>query len=234
MTYDTILSLSASLLNDGARDVYTNTVQLPYLNIARMELEEIFELNNIPVTNATSGIIEVPQGQTHIGFEQEVVDYGVLPGDLVEIQQLFESYSGQNNFIPMTRKETLIPYQPGSDLEVSYFRIWMWQKQKIVVPAAVNDIDLKIDYIRKLFTFLSVDDLEDENNIINTSTFFFQHVAGLCARFIDHDDARADSLDGMAGSSLQRSLGISIKAKQPIMTRRRPFRANFKTRRNIY
>lgn len=234
MTYDTILGLSASLLNDQSRDVYTNAVQLPYLNIARMELEEIFELNNIPVTNETSGIIEVPQGQDHIGFEAHVVDGPVLPSDLVEIQQLFESYSGQNNFIPMTRKETLTPFQPGSDIEVSYFRIWMWQDQEIVVPVAVNDIDIKINYIKKLFTFLIEEDLADENNIINTSTFFFQHVAGLCARFIDHDDARADSLDGMSANSLQRSLGISIKGKQPIMTRRRPFRASFKIRRNIY
>lgn len=234
MTYDTILDLSAALLNDSAKDVYTNAVQLPYLNIARMELEEIFELNNIPVTNATSAIIEIPQGQTRIGFDRTAVGYGILPGDLVEIQQLFESYSGQNNFIPMTRKETLTPYQPGSDLEVAYFRIWMWQEQEIVVPVAVNDIDLKINYIRKLFSYLAEGDLDDENNIINTSTFFSQHVAGLCARFIDHDDTRADALDGQAAASLQRSLGISIKGKQPIMTRRRPFRANYKTRRNIY
>lgn len=230
MTHSQILELSAGLLNDSDRDNYTDLVELPYYNIARIELEKIFELNNIPVTNETSAIVNVPAGITAIGFDT----IPELPSDLVEIQRLYESFENQNVFVPVTKKEYLTPYQPGAAVPVALFGVWAWIGQEIRVFESLNDIDLKIDYIRHLFTFLDESDLNNKNIIINTDDYFFYRVAGLCARFIMHDAGRADALDGNAAGALLTSLGISIKGKQPIMTRRRPFRASFKARRNIY
>ena len=148
MNYDQILALSAGLLNDSVRDVYTNEKQLPYLNIARMELQEIFELNSIPVTEATSGVINVIATQTRIGYEPTIAGGAVLPSDLIEIKQLFESQEGQDKFVPMTRKEFLTPFQLNDSVQVSYFRIWSWQEQEIRVPNALNDIDIKSTILR--------------------------------------------------------------------------------------
>ena len=229
MTYEEILTLSATLLNDTERAVYTNTVMLPFLNIARMELEEIFELNSIPVTNETSAVITVPIGVTKVGFATTPA----LPANLVEIQQLFESTFGQNTFIPMTKREYLTPYELGN-AQISFFRVWSWMNQEIRIFPAIVKIDLKIDYIRYLFYFLILADLTDTNITKNTSSFLQYRVASLCAEFIMHDSPRADALNRNAGSALERSLGISVKGMQGITTRRRPFRAGFKNRRRVY
>jgi hypothetical protein len=61
LTSGTVMNQAAALLNDPSRTVYTYPVQIPYLNQALQELQELFELNNIPVTDTvTSTPIEVP------------------------------------------------------------------------------------------------------------------------------------------------------------------------------
>jgi hypothetical protein len=229
MTYEEALALSAALLNDTARDVYTDEVMLPYLNMTLMELQEIFELNNIPVTNETSAAITIPEGDSILGFETTPA----LPSDLVEIRQLFESRVDQNLWVPVSKQEYLTPSNPGN-VELSYFGVWAWQEQEIRLFPLINDQDLRIDYIRSIFNFLELVDLTEDITVINAGSFIFNRTASFIAKFVMHDDARSETLNGQAGAALDRSLGISIKSKQSIFTRRRPFRAAFKRRRNNY
>ena len=226
MTYEEILTLGAALLNDTERAVYTDTVMLPYLNIARMELEEIFELNNIPTTNETSAVIIVPDGIDEIGFSTTPP----LPANLVEIQRLWESQTGQDNFFPVTKKDFLTSSILGNT-ERSFFGVWSWQDQKIKVLEAIVDIDLKLDYIKSLFTMLAISELGEENSIVNTSSYFQFRTPALCAEFIMGNTTRAESLNSNAFAALDRSLGISVKGKQSIYTRRMPFRSAYKRRR---
>lgn len=227
MTYKKLLELGAALLNDTDRAVYNDTIMLPYLNIARMELEEIFELNGIPVTNEQSLPIAVPLGTTTIGFGTTNPH---LPDDLVEIQRVWESQNGQNYYTPMTKKEFL---SPDNGAQFSSFGVWAWEDQAIKVHASIVDMDIKIDYIQSLFTFVDASMLNSQNSIRNTSSYLFNRVAGLCAQFVMHDNERAMMLNSAAGNALSTSLGISIKGKQIITTRRRPFRASYKARRGI-
>lgn len=226
MTYEEILEISAALLNDQERDVYTNIVMLPYLNIARMELEEIFELNNIPVTNASTAVLTIPDGNDEISFDTTPA----LPDDLIEIRQLWEATVDTDNYVPIDKREYLLHWATG---ERNMFGVWSWQDQAVKLLAAIVDIDVKIDYIKSLFTILDIDDITDENEVRNTSSFIQFRTAGLCAEFIGENKTRGDSLTGNAGAALERSLGISVKGKQTIFTRRRPFRAAFKRRRSI-
>lgn len=227
-TWAEILSGSAAALNDQNRAIYTNTVLLPYLNIALAELQEVFELNNIPVTNKTSATINVPAGTTSIGFTTTPA----LPADLVEIQELFESQEGQNAWIPVAKRNYLTPYYLGST-QITMFGVWAWMEQAIKVNAAIVDIDLKLDYIKFLFEPVVIGDINDDNTIINTDTFFIYRVAGLAAEFIGENKTRADTLNAFGVASLDRSLGISVKGQQSIPIRRRPFRAQFKRRRTM-
>ena len=228
MTYEKILELSAALLNDVARDAYTNTVMLPYLNIARMDLEEIFELNSIPVTSETSAVIELPIGTTAVGFGTNPP----LPANLIEIQELYESQSGLNNFFRVDKKDYITDYILGNT-ELSWFRVWSWQDQEIRLPSLIVAQDIKIDYIKSLFTPLVLSEIGLENSIKNTASFFQYRVAALCSEFIDENTERADSLNNNANSALERSLGISVKGMQTISYRRRPFRAGYKARRIV-
>lgn len=228
-TYEDVLDLSAASLNDSAKTTYTNAAILPYLNMALMELEEIFELNNIPTTEETSGIITVPDGSTVVGYDT----IPPLPSNLVDIKQLFESETGQNIFIPMTPVNSLTQNSLG-DVLVSQFRVYKWKGQQIEVLAASVDIDLKIEYIKSLFEFLTSNELDDVLAVVNSGSFLQFRAAGLIAELIEVDIVRADRLNNNAATALERSLGIGVKSTQAIFTRRRPFRSGFKRRRRVY
>lgn len=228
-TWTSLLSRSAALLNDQDRANYTDTVLLPYLNIALGELQEIFELNNIPVTNKTSGTLTVPSATSLIGFTTTPP----LPADLVEIQELFESATGQNTWIRVDKREFLTDSLLTGSTQISTFGVWAWIDQQIQVRPAIVSIDLKLDYIKTIFVEQVLSSLSSQNTILNTDTFFIYNVAGLAAEYIDENLTRADKLYQRAGMALDRSLGISVKGKQSIAVRRRPFRAAWKRRRTL-
>lgn len=230
MTWTELLNQVRALLNDTDGAVYTDTVLLPYLNIARGELQELFELNNIPVTNTTSDVINVPAGTSAIGFDTPLP--AVLPSDLVEIQQLWESQEDQNEWMPMTKREYLTAALLGNT-ELTIFQLWSWQQQQIRVRACIVDLDIKIDYICSLFSPLNIGDLSDQINILNIDSTLKFRTAALACEFIDEDETRATANNTYAVQALERSLGISIKGKQSIAVRRLPFRARFKAQRTM-
>lgn len=234
MTYEQVLASSAALLNDQERQVYTDAVLLAYLNIALAELQEMFELNNIPSTNEESTKIDVPIGQSTIGFPPAipVVGTAYLPSNLTEIRRLYCSSDGQNNWIgPVTKQEFITgDILPGGSNN-TFFNTWSWEDQEIRVIASITPLDIKLDYIKTLFPIpMVIGDIDDDLTILNSASFLQYRVAGLASDFIEENESRADKHNTFALASLDRSLGISVKSKQSIVSRRRPFRASFKRR----
>lgn len=229
MLWSKILERSAALLNDQVRANFTDEVLLPYLNIAKSELQEIFELNNIPVTAKTSEVINVAAGVTRIGFDTDPH----LPTDLIEIQELFNSLEDQNTWIPVDKVDYLTLSSMINNAPVAYFGVWAWKDQSCHFLESNSDLDIKLDYIKSLFVDLEEGELNNNNTIINTDTFFQYRTAAIAAEFIDENTSRSEGLNNYAGKALERSLGISVKGMQPIAFRRRPFRASYKARRII-
>jgi hypothetical protein len=223
----TVMDGSASLLNDTAKSVYTYIAQLPYLRIAMQELQELFELNNIPVTQDVSVIIPVNAGVTAITYDAAGTSASPkLPDNMVEPAQLWERAHNVDPFIPMTRRDYLPHYL--EDIQSNQFIYFVWESQQIRFLPAVQFNDIKIDYILQLFT--TVADQNTQINIINAATFLEYRTAALCAEFIERNVPSAQSLNAYAITGMDRVTGISSKSKQTIMTRRRPFRAGYKKR----
>lgn len=220
----TVMNTSASLMNDTARTVYTYAVQVPYLNMALRELQEYFELHNIPATQQVSALINIPAPQTQIVFNG--VGVPSLPSDMIEPLQLWERAEGIDPYIPMTKKDFLPHYLDGTT--ISTFGIYVWQDNKIKFMAASRDNDIKIDYLKHLFT--PVVDSTSIINAINAQTFLEYRTAALMAEFIERNKSSSDSLNGYATLAIDRATGIGIKGKQNIGTRRKPFRASYKRR----
>lgn len=219
-----VMNGSASLLNDSARTVYTYSAQLPYLKLALQELREHFELNNIPVTENVSAVINMPAGSTEINYN--AVGQPALPDDFVEPLELWERAEGVDPYTPMRRRDFLPHSQEG--VEINQFLIYVWQDQKIKVLPANRDNDIKIDYIKELFQ-----DIEDQDsiiNVVNAISFLEYRTAGLCAEFIERNLTSANGLNIYAIAGIERATGIGVKGKQSIQTRRRPFRASYKRR----
>lgn len=225
-----VMNAAASLLNDSAKSRYTYAVQLPYLNIAMGELQEIFELNNIPVTDTVSTLIEVPAGIVAVGYAPDPIipNTPYLPDDLIEPKIVWQRTAGIDPYTPVVRVDFLPRYISGT--EISQILCYTWQSQEIRFLPANIDIDLKLDYIKSLFVALTDDEGEDDILITNTQSFLNYRTASLCAQFVEENETRAVALDNDAGLALDRSLGIGTKGRQRIIVRHRPFRASYKRR----
>lgn len=221
-----IIKSVAALQNDAPQDVYTNLACLPYLNMAMRALQEEFELNNIPSTEHSSVSLEVAAGVHSIGFNTTPA----LPSDLIEIQQIWESASGTDTWTPMGRVDFL-PHYLENGTTINQFLIWAWLDQHIELIAANADNDLKLDYIKSIFVEVTAGNLEVNLPIINCQTYLEFKTAAMCSMFIGENETRAIALENQAIQALERSLGISVKGKQAISFRRRPFRSAWKSRR---
>lgn len=225
-----IITTVAGLMNDFTQSLYTNTACLPFFNLSLDELQELFELNDIPVTHNTSASITIPAGVSRLGHDT----VPAFPSDLIEISQLWESDRGRENWVPMTKKEFLPNFLRDGTL-ISQFLIWDLEHGRVKLIPANTPIDLKIDYIGSLFnTPILIRDINVNLPFTNIKTYLEYKTAALCAMFIAENESRAVALDSLAGTALSRALGIPIKGMQSVITRRRPFRASFKVRRTNY
>jgi hypothetical protein len=206
-----IIKTVAVLMNDAAQTQYNNVSCLPLLNLALDELQELYELNEIPVTNEVSAAITIKAGIDRLGFDTTPA----LPSDLIEIKQIWESIKGSNSYTPVVS--------------------WTWEHGRLKFTVSKNDLDLKINYIGSIFnTPILIKDINVDLPFNNIKTYLEYKTTALCAMFIAENPTRALALDSLAGTALSRALGIPIKGMQSIVTRRRPFRASFKRRGTNY
>lgn len=220
-----VMDKAASLQNDTAKTVYTYVAQMPYLNMALMELQEEFELHNIPVTNEISAVINIPANTTTV--VRAPGGPPAYPIDLVEIQQIWQRQEGIDPFIPMAPRAEFLP-QNLAGQQISQLGQWAFIDEEIRFLPANGDNDIKLDYVKSLF--VEVTDADDDIPITNVFSFLAYRTAGLCSEFIGENKTRADSLNNMAIMSIDRSMGISIKGKQAIITRRKPFMYGYRRR----
>lgn len=218
----TVMDASAALMNDSAKVTYGYTVQPPYLNMALQELQEYYELHNISVTEEVSSVIPVDAGDTEITYGATLTP--ALPDDMIMPKQLWERTRNTDPWTPMSKRDFLPHNLEG--VETNMFIYWVFQASKIKLLASNQDNDIKIDYIRELFT--PVVNESSFINVVNAATFLQYRTAGLMAEFIERNQPSADKLNSYAALAIDRAAGIDIKGKQNIMTRRRPFRGAYK------
>src|SRR4030095_5786278 len=221
-----VMDMAASLLNDTAKSTYTYAAQLPYLKIAANELKLEFQLNNIPVTNVSSQIIPMDIGMIQINPPDGAPPN--YPGDLVEIQQVWErAQNSTDPWIEVFHREFLPHFL--DDIPVNIFGYYVWQENRIkFCPAGCTSArEIKIDFINDPFRIL------DENTaiqIINGKNFLGYRTAALCATFVQQNDERKEACGQGAQMAMDQVLGLGVKGRQDISTRRRPFRSSYRGR----
>lgn len=216
-----VMSAVRALLNDNAGQYYSNTVQIPYINMAMLELREYLELSNSPVTNYSDTVLTIPAGTTVINY----VTTPALPQDLVDIRQMWYRPTGDGPFVPLTRKDFLPHWLDGQDLYS--FLFWAWYDNAVHIPASSQINDLKLDYIKQI---AEVVDENSQLSLINGQSFLNYRTAALLCRYVKNDVEKAQDMDVNAQTSLDRTIGIESKGRQAIITRRRPFRQGYKNR----
>lgn len=222
----TVMDMSAALLNDPNKSLYSYTVQLPFLNMALQELQEAYQQNNISVTDEMYTEINVASGITEIAYGANPTD---LPPDLVEPQELWSRVDNTNPWMPINKVDTLPIYYDG--IEINQILEYVWEDQKIKFLAANADNQIKIKGIKQLFAAMV--DENSEINIINAASFLQYRTAALIAELIEENDVRARGLNNNAGLAMDRVISIGTKGRQPITYRRMPFRIGYKNRNYV-
>jgi len=210
----------AALLNDSAKTIFTYVAQIPYLNIALAELDEIMEANNIPTSNQVSTALTITTAMTNIGGSGGPA----LPTDLIEIQSLNERLTGTtDDYTQMVRVEFL----PLTVIKTESLIYWAWINQIIEFIGATTSRQVKVQYVKKSVAVVTTS--SDTLTILNSKTFLSYRTAALCARYIGENPTRSDELNTFAEGAITRFVSISTKGRQSIFTRRRPFRAAYKS-----
>lgn len=230
ITPASIIKAVASLMNDTSQDVYTSEACLPYFNMALTDCQEEFQVNSVPSTDKKSEAIPIDAGVTEVGFDGNSLTK--LPEDLVEIESVWERPADTDQpYTPMTRKMDIPEYL--ASIEGSSFQIWSFDQEKLHVPPSTIDEEIKIDYVRNLFTPATINSINVPIRVLRAESYLRYRTAALCSYFIGENENRAIALQKEAEKAMERSVGISIKGRQSIKVRRLPFRAAYKQRRIV-
>lgn len=227
-----IMDMAAARLNDVNKSLYTYVVQIPFLNIALAELQELYQANNVPITDDTSEIIQVDAvlapGILEITFDDDIGPGvpGYLPDDLIELKRVWQSSRGVGQWSSFGPVDTLPPL---NNAQTSSFNHYQWTGDRLKVMGANANMDIKLDYMRSLFPLVT--DAGDQLSIVNGLTYLANRTASLIAHDIEENDKRSADLYTDALGGLDRSLTITTKGRQKMQTRRRPFRASYKRSR---
>lgn len=221
MTAADVMDRSAALLNDVSKNIFSYTVQIPFLNTALDELQETLELNNVPMTNELSAVIPITTVMTDIGGTTGPA----LPTDLIEIQGIYERQTGTSNDFSLLTKVEFLPLFTQLTANLVY---WTWQKQIVQFLGATTNRDVKLNYIGAVLATIATS--ATPITLFNSKSFLAYRTAALCAVFLGENQTRATELDGFALLAMDRLLGINAKGRQAIATRHRPFMAGYRSR----
>jgi len=220
-----VLDMVRSLLNDQIGAVFTDAVQIPYLNMALRDIGQKMQLNDMPVSMATSAVIAIDAEGDNIGGSD--VSDPELPDGFINAKQLWQRPTGSGSpFIPITQYQFL-PHWADEDM-TGYIMGWAYWEQVIhLIPSNIAQ-DVKMDFTKSIIP--TIDDDDDEILINNSTQYLGFKTAAYCAMYIGENPTRAQVLEGQAENAFNEMLGIETKGQQSIVTRRRPFRAAWKQR----
>lgn len=227
-----IMDRVANLLNDPNKTDYTYKVMIPYLNMAIEEFSDAMSEANTPFSNLSSingvgGPIPIPMNTPFmVAPEDTTPNWPHLPDSLIEIQEIGERRQGETGaFRRLPRKEFGDIY-PRTD-SLLY---WIWERGTVRFNPNGTTVPMEVE-LRYLYQGINY--VVNENSIIDyigSRTYLSYRTAAFCAMFIGENETRAGILEQEADRALERTIAISNKGRQQIMTRHRPFRAAWKAR----
>jgi len=205
-----VFDRTRAVLNDVAKDLYTDEVLLPYLRIANDDLSDALVDNGGTVQKEVSVDIPLAIGNP----------LPPLPDDMIVPIEVFEKDSGQNDtYYRFMRQRDFLPNSvPSTELS-----IWAWREQTIVIYGATINKVLRIRYY-KLITQIA--GANTPITLTHAMNYLAYHTAALVSEHIGQNRSKAVDLEGIAIGKLNKLLKKEVKQSHSHPTRRRPFRLN--------
>lgn len=171
---------AAALLNDVPKNLYTYTVQTPYLKKANEALEQLLLVYGISIQRVKSASIAVLANVLTL----------TLPSDFLLPVKLFERPSGgtANDWIPMVEKdweptETIVP--------TSTLIYWAFRNNAINFVGSTVAREVLLEYERALAIIVNSSSQEDSYLF---KPFLSAKTAEYCARYVGMNGVMADSI----------------------------------------
>lgn len=211
----TVMDQAAAILNDTAKNLYSYTVQLPYIKKANEDLEQTLLVYGVNIQFKKSAAIAVAAGATTL----------VLPSDFLVPISLWERASGSTNeddYVEMDERDWEENTQAQSTLTQ-----WSFRENGInLVPSTANR-EVKLYYDKMLTVVNSENSTEDS---ILFKSFLAAKTAEYCARFIGMNKVMADEIrDNECFKAEDKLVHILVGNMQGIRFRRPKF-----TTKNLY
>lgn len=203
-----VMARAAAFLNDVAQELYTNDVQLPYLQAANDELSDELMSAGVPVQKEVSATIQVAASAVLVN----------QPDDIITPIRLFERASGSSDdFIEVDQFDIEQPSWPSST-KIDW---WVWREQLIRINPPSSNREVRLDYKRMI---LSISGTVSSIEVIGATNFLSYKTAELCARYIGQNPVVGDQLEVKAEKHLHKLLQNGVRKNQSLRTRRKPFR----------
>jgi hypothetical protein len=201
-------SAAAVYLNDAAQSRFTNTILLPYLKLAYLDLLQRMLDDDVVQLREVSG------SYTVTALAQTITS---PPTDMVSPLEVKERASASDDWIPIEELE----WEPDDSAAThSYLQYYTWREGEIKFRGANRSMLVYIKYLKTLT------DLSTASSIIevaNSRQFLIARTAARAAGYGGGSPNRAREIWGESNSALEQLSAIQIKQSQ-LSHRPRPYR----------
>lgn len=206
----TVLVETKGLLNDLGGAIYADTAMWPLMNKAYRELQNKLTAYGIGTTKeVNSNPITITAGTT------SMVDGGTLPADLILPKEVKERRAGSTDlYVDLTDAD----FEPLNLPAKTYLGWWSWREDEIKFPAATEDREILIRYVKG---FAPIVQANSPVLIINSQQWLAQRTAAIAAMFIGGNPTRANALSADLKELWDDLIQTAVKKKQTTPVRRR-------------
>jgi hypothetical protein len=206
-----VTAQAAVLLNDASQAFWTNTVLLPCLTKANEELEQLLEINEVPLQKQVSQVIDVDSGDTELALPTNFVE----PIHLQE--RLRDSTDDWSDFL------TRVSWIDPNDTTSSVIDSWAWRDNKVLINPPDNDREVLLYYTRKLTPLVAAGDTVE---LAQSKTWLAARTAQIAAQNLGNNPTKAEELQVDVARAEDMLLRRLVKNTQALGVRRQGYKGN--------
>lgn len=166
-------------LNDASQVVFTNSILLPFLAEASLELEQELRANEIAFQKRASIDIEVDIGD---------VELPQYPTDFIEPIALFQkTRDAADTEYREVEKVEWEPITPSAEKIIA----WAFRNGKIYFPAPTTNLDVRLHYVGGLTAILTTGSTVD---IEHSKSYLAARLAQLAFKHLVNNPNKADGM----------------------------------------
>lgn len=173
-----VMDQAAAILNDTAKNMYSYTVQLPYVKKANEALEQLLIVYGVSIQRVKSASIAVVATALTL----------TLPSDFLLPIKLFERAQGasNNDWVPMGEGD----WEPNPP-QTTTLNLWAFRNNAINFTGATTNREVLLEYERALAIIVNQSSQEDSYLF---KPYLAAKTAEYCVRFVGMNKTMADEI----------------------------------------